>query len=327
MTVDSCIRRNVEHLRGRQQSEYDLPWFFLTAVDTNHLDRFIQGLKDAELDAVEGPLPSEDDPLRFTYTENGVFLYMTSDPACRSDQQFTEFLDSLEKRRPLLALNGIIVLESLSPSADMDRRASQLRKRLDALKGIQPEQDLNVYFVMTGLEDIRGYSETLQHVAAESRQQILGWSNLGRGGSQNPNRISIKRESVEVMLENVFRDLDRFRLRVLVSAAPREHSTACALAFPEVLVGRARGSLLTILPILFGNQVPTRSGVLLCGVYFVGSQTLLRELVEQIQRDRKVDLEPPTPVVRWHWLLKASMAFFFIMLSVLVLAHFLTYRD
>ncbi|MDB6159683.1 MAG: type secretion protein [Gammaproteobacteria bacterium] len=204
------------------------------------------------------------------FTDEAVLLdtagrYTTQDSDAAADSAgWLEFLHLLRKHRSRRPINGVILAMSASDlvalsESDRHRHVEAIRRRLEELTR-ELRISLPVYFVLTKVDLIAGFSEFFDDLTQEGRAQVWGvtlplpLSRSGGAAAQVGDELDtlIERLGARSLLRlEAERDLNR-RARIF--------------AFPSQLAA-LKGPLAALIAEVFEGSNPSR-GVLLRGVYF-----------------------------------------------------------
>jgi len=188
-----------DRLFGKQYL-YDLPWYIIigppgcgktTLLENSGLEFPLSRYQDEKKVSGIGGTRNCD----WWFTDDAVLLdtagrYTTQDSDATADSgAWLGFLDLLRKHRPRRPLNGIIVAlsaEELLTSSEQERElhAQTIRQRIQELY-TQLGVELPVYFLVTKIDLIAGFTEFFDDLNIEERAQVWGTTF-----SQNDSRRS-----------------------------------------------------------------------------------------------------------------------------------------
>lgn len=186
--------------KGKAVNLYELPWYIIigppgagktTAIANSGLNFPLS--KKFGKEALRGVGGTRN--CDWWFTDEAVLLdtagrYTTQDSDSESDQAgWTEFLSLLRKHRSRRPINGVIVAMSaadLMSLSDGERRrhVEAVRRRLEEL-GRELKITLPVYFLLTKLDLIAGFTEFFDDLSQEGRSQVWGTTfalELSRSG-------------------------------------------------------------------------------------------------------------------------------------------------
>lgn len=186
--------------KGKAVNLYELPWYIIigppgagktTAIANSGLNFPLS--KKFGKEALRGVGGTRN--CDWWFTDEAVMLdtagrYTTQDSDSESDQAgWTEFLSLLRKHRSRRPINGVIIAMSASDLmslSDSERRrhVEAVRHRLEEL-GRELKITLPVYFLLTKLDLIAGFTEFFDDLSQEGRSQVWGTTfalELSRSG-------------------------------------------------------------------------------------------------------------------------------------------------
>jgi type VI secretion system protein ImpL len=193
--------------KGKAVNLYELPWYIIigppgagktTAIANSGLNFPLS--KKFGKEALRGVGGTRN--CDWWFTDEAVLLdtagrYTTQDSDAESDQAgWTEFLTLLRKHRSRRPINGVIIALSASDLmslSDNERRrhVDAVRRRLEEL-GRELNITLPVYFLLTKLDLIAGFTEFFDDLPQEGRAQVWGTTfalELSRSG-EAPSKLA-----------------------------------------------------------------------------------------------------------------------------------------
>jgi type VI secretion system protein ImpL len=179
---------------------YDLPWYIIigppgsgktTALVNSGLKFPLAGPGGARAIAGVGGTRHCD----WWFTEEAVMIdtagrYTTQDSDSETDRRsWTGFLDMLAENRPRQPINGALVCVSVEdlmtlPQAELDAHAAAIRRRLDELQN-RLKISFPVYFVLTKMDLVAGFTEFFGDLTPEQRAMVWGMTFRPKGRSDN----------------------------------------------------------------------------------------------------------------------------------------------
>jgi type VI secretion system protein ImpL len=191
--------------------------------------------------------------------------YTTQDSDAATDNAgWLEFLNLLRKHRSRRPINGVMVAVSATDlmaasESDRLRHVEAIRRRLEELTG-RLRISLPVYFVLTKLDLIAGFSEFFDDLNQEGRAQVWGVTF--------PLPVSRSGAAVGQFASEFDQLIERLHTRTLLRLeAERDLNRRTRIfSFPNQLTA-LREPLATLISEVFAGSDPAR-GVLLRGVYF-----------------------------------------------------------
>jgi len=229
--------------KGKAVNLYELPWYIIigppgagktTAIANSGLNFPLS--KKFGKEALRGVGGTRN--CDWWFTDEAVLLdtagrYTTQDSDTESDQAgWTEFLNLLRKHRSRRPINGVIVAMSASDLmslSDSERRkhVEAVRHRLEEL-GRELKITLPVYFLLTKLDLIAGFTEFFDDLAQEARAQVWGTTfalELSRSGEAPAKFAEEFDQLVERLNSRLMLRLDSerdVRRRALVFTFPQQ---------------------------------------------------------------------------------------------------------
>ena len=262
--------------QGKSVNLYELPWYIIigppgagktTAIANSGLNFPLS--KKFGKEALRGVGGTRN--CDWWFTDEAILLdtagrYTTQDSDAESDHAgWIEFLNLLRKHRSRRPINGVIVAISASDllsASDGERRrhVEAVRRRLEELTR-ELRISLPVYFVLTKLDLIAGFTEFFDDLNQEGRAQVWGATfpiEVSRSGAAAGSAAAefdqlLERLSARFMLRlESERDLRR---RALIFTFPRQF-------------GALRRPLLDFIGEAFSGDAGREQKVQLRGVYF-----------------------------------------------------------
>ncbi len=186
--------------RGGSAYLYDLPWYIIigppgsgktTALVNSGLKFPLAGAGGAKAIAGVGGTRHCD----WWFTEEAVMIdtagrYTTQDSDADADRRsWTGFLDMLAGNRPRQPINGVLVCVSVEdlislPAPELDAHASAIRRRLDELHN-RLKISFPVYFVLTKMDLVAGFTEFFGDLTPEQRSMVWGMTFKPKARADN----------------------------------------------------------------------------------------------------------------------------------------------
>lgn len=242
------------------------------------------------------------------FTEQAFLLDMSGRTIKRTQfddtEDWTEFLQSLQRQRPERPINGVVIAvpvhEIAGAAADqLDPLANTLRERLQDL-GHHLGMEFPVYIVFTYADRIAGFAETFEAFDADQADQAWG-ATLPLEKSRTTAAENLFEAEFGVLV-SALGTLRTARVHALADDAQRLR----ALAFPAQMSALQVG-LQRFIQLVFKRGKGPAEGGLLRGFYFVcskvGSDTVDRVLAPAAAgAGLAARLQAPTPeVARRAW--------------------------
>lgn len=271
----AALKRSRRGSRGL----YDLPWYVVigppgagktTAIASSGLNFPLS--KQFGKEALRGVGGTRN--CDWWFTDEAVLLdtagrYTTQDADARNDQAgWMEFLASLRRYRPRRPINGVIVALSASDllaftEDERRRHVEAVRRRIEELTR-ELSISLPVYFVLTKLDLLAGFTEFFDDLGHEGRAQVWGLT-FPLEASRNATAHEQVREGFRRLLERLS---DRSILR-LESERDVQRRAAIA-AFPAQLAA-LEPALRSFVSQTFGTAYAGDAAIQLRGVYLTSA--------------------------------------------------------
>ncbi|MEM9556803.1 MAG: type VI secretion system protein [Acidobacteriota bacterium] len=186
LDLRAAFRRGVSRLRkrgGGLTSLYSIPWALALDGDGTGEAEAWATATNQRLDASRLDLRIGDGRLNFFFFKNGVLLDLGSAALDRGQQGLHTVLQLLQKRRPRLPLEAVVVTLSAAglragrqDRDTLDLHAERLEKALQRIQS-QLALQLPIYLVVTGCEALPSFADFGHAMPERLRHEMLGWSN------------------------------------------------------------------------------------------------------------------------------------------------------
>ncbi|MBV8518861.1 MAG: hypothetical protein JO197_15810 [Acidobacteria bacterium] len=290
--ITSAFRRARETMNDVSDGDpYRTAVFLLAGADGSRTPGFLRQVAGRELEYVTDDPVSEGlafgEGNSFLFFDDGVVLDLAGEPVLAASgtgsdgKRWKTMLRHVAELRPKRPADGVIVTvhasELLAAQRDpssfaLAARADQLHRRLWDLQrelGFR----LPVYVLVTGCEELTGFTDVCAAMPAAARGQMLGWSNAD--GIQAPYRA----ERVDEAFAQLHDQLGNLQMQLFANAA----CPAGVLQFPWS-IRALHQPMRTFLGHLFRTSAHQESaiprGFYFCGA-FGGATAFISELLEQ----------------------------------------------
>lgn len=184
--VKESLRENIPS----KDYMYKVPWYAIIGDTPSNKAQMLESLDLSHpIDSPKFGLPQNDPLLSWWFFEKGIIVDVAekclyAQPKKHTKEDFQSFLKGLARYRPSRPLDGIIVTvpahyfygkDKLS-KAELQKRATALSDQLmhtERLLGFK----FPLYFLMTGMEKVPGFTGLCQELPKEAQQEMFGWSS------------------------------------------------------------------------------------------------------------------------------------------------------
>ena len=281
---------------------YRIPWFLLLGqVGSRPKDLLANaGLSFALSRPDHGDLASELG-VRWWFFNGGLVLDLAGEYMLRSDGEGSDeagwrsFLRLLQRYRPERPMDGVVLtvsagelLEASKSGAqgavEIEQKATVLSRKLWDLQKILGIR-FPVYLLITGCEQVRGFSNFTKSLPEDTQQGIFGWSS--------PYSVDTvyRTEWADEAFDDLKSQLERRRLRIFAQGPGLDDADEVFIFSSEAQ--KLRGAVKSYLNQLF--RAAYHESMLLRGVYFCGSATSepTEPTLESIAQDEPNPVEMP----------------------------------
>lgn len=180
------VLKNSSVYKGKRESQYELPWYFVMGEQGEGKTSLIQasGL-DFPLHTNGNSMPDErdDNSFHWYFTDDAVLIdidgkYLQNETGSIDAGVWKAFLKLFKKRRWKRPINGIILTLSVDTllqksDADLEAYAKQLRDRFDELT-VAFTSIIPIYLFITKSDRITGFQEYFSTLSRNEKDEILG---------------------------------------------------------------------------------------------------------------------------------------------------------